>query len=1104
MQVSQTIPKDPAYPPSMDWALLRREGIKHIERLGSQIWTDFNEHDPGITMLEVICYALTDLGYRANLPAADLFANYMKEKPFYSAAEILTSRPVTAIDVRKILVDIPGVHNAWVEQTEDAEVRFWLGNAFSSEALSEALTPFADMYNLPPERIKLFSSIETDNRLIAAMYGCKTNKEKKDAVDLFIKDLVQKVNNYIDNQLTAEERDNLHKTLLSYMAEHYMQESTSFLEENVMGDISLTALTAAEKKFVYHSFLKLQKEQEYFQWGPAVPADPNTTLTKVVYKHEGLRHFFYFEPILCLLLTGSLRFEPVPESTDGEEYYNLFIPKGIYKVSLDLERDANVEANDIVAEALRRLHHIRNLGEDFDHDIRIIEKVKMGIELNLQIDPTKDKLDVFANVYARIQEYLTPQVRFYSLEEMMNRYCVFTFDVSAFEALEDAMLPAPVIAAMRTFGGKEFTGENEFKKAIAASLDKDSFEEYYDQLFVHARKKYDADRVYRGPLLNHGFIDEAEFAKTQPRQTVYKSDLYQLITAVEGVSRVDRIRMFTCKEKNRLMDDWCLAFDCRCLPELDFDCSEFYVNSGTMEIAVLPEDVMNYFEMHSRASTKLNREGSLDLPFPVGISRPDLTSFTSVQEDFPRTYKIGRTGIASRETALRKAQTKQLKGYLLFFDQLLSNYLAQLANVQQLLSVKNASLQAHQPLYDISGVRDLLSHFAPGEDWDHFISDVNNAYVTDLAVMTEGNTTQKKIRQNRILDHLLSRFGESFTDYAMALYRIERPVEAGDIWEDEHGLEESLADKQRFLDHLPDLSANRGSGFNFYADDTNAAIFWDTDNVAGLRKRICAKAGIDSWNTRTITCRPDFIVRVAPVRNLEGAPVYDRHEYYVKKDDQSAARLLVSTEKFSTPSAAETKSLEFLNASVDINNYGIVNGNIIGFWHNIPEDEREIGNAMMLETKPNSDHIQQRLAYLRKLASGNCQDDNFHLLEHLLLRPRSDRYVNLLRPMVCCVDKPALVDPYSFWITVIIPDWAGRFANPVQLNNFKQTVRMETPAHVAIRFCLLSRDQMYSFEKLYYEWLKQLCSAEREELPETTDELVAFMNSLADSIIHYQ
>ena len=41
---------------------LREMGIEEIQKLSGKIWTDFNLHDPGVTILEQLCYALTDLG----------------------------------------------------------------------------------------------------------------------------------------------------------------------------------------------------------------------------------------------------------------------------------------------------------------------------------------------------------------------------------------------------------------------------------------------------------------------------------------------------------------------------------------------------------------------------------------------------------------------------------------------------------------------------------------------------------------------------------------------------------------------------------------------------------------------------------------------------------------------------------------------------------------------------------------------------------------------------------------------------------------------------------------------------------------------------------
>ena len=60
--------------PSLDFEFLRSEGIAAIEAMASTTWTDYNHHDPGITILEQLCYALTDYSYRADYPLPDLLS----------------------------------------------------------------------------------------------------------------------------------------------------------------------------------------------------------------------------------------------------------------------------------------------------------------------------------------------------------------------------------------------------------------------------------------------------------------------------------------------------------------------------------------------------------------------------------------------------------------------------------------------------------------------------------------------------------------------------------------------------------------------------------------------------------------------------------------------------------------------------------------------------------------------------------------------------------------------------------------------------------------------------------------------------------------------
>ena len=120
-----SIPKSVATEDDLDFYFLREKGIQYIEELGGVLWTDFNSHDPGITMLEMLCYAITDLGNRIETPIQNLLASKDPSKgfaeQFYKSEEIFPNKPVTALDYRKIFIDIDGVRNCWL-RTFDKKV----------------------------------------------------------------------------------------------------------------------------------------------------------------------------------------------------------------------------------------------------------------------------------------------------------------------------------------------------------------------------------------------------------------------------------------------------------------------------------------------------------------------------------------------------------------------------------------------------------------------------------------------------------------------------------------------------------------------------------------------------------------------------------------------------------------------------------------------------------------------------------------------------------------------------------------------------------------------------------------------------------------------
>jgi hypothetical protein len=112
IQISITPPVDK----SQDFAFLREQGLNIVQAVASETWTDHNLHDPGITMLEAFCYALTEMGLRTGMDMRDLVASDAngRKAEFFTAAQVLPVAPVTVTDFRKTLIDHPLVQNAWV------------------------------------------------------------------------------------------------------------------------------------------------------------------------------------------------------------------------------------------------------------------------------------------------------------------------------------------------------------------------------------------------------------------------------------------------------------------------------------------------------------------------------------------------------------------------------------------------------------------------------------------------------------------------------------------------------------------------------------------------------------------------------------------------------------------------------------------------------------------------------------------------------------------------------------------------------------------------------------------------------------------------------
>ncbi len=134
MQTAPRISLAAPLPPAMDFASLLAAATATAQAVSGGRWTDYNEHDLGVTILEALCYALTDIAYRAGHPMADILASSgkahdvsAKQQTLFTPESVLTSAPVTRADLQdRITAKIPTTRSARLHPVQGRRAHFAL------------------------------------------------------------------------------------------------------------------------------------------------------------------------------------------------------------------------------------------------------------------------------------------------------------------------------------------------------------------------------------------------------------------------------------------------------------------------------------------------------------------------------------------------------------------------------------------------------------------------------------------------------------------------------------------------------------------------------------------------------------------------------------------------------------------------------------------------------------------------------------------------------------------------------------------------------------------------------------------------------------------
>jgi len=609
-------------------------------------------------------------------------------------------------------------------------------------------------------------------------------------------------------------------------------------------------------------------------------------------------------------------------------------------------------------------------------------------------------------------------------------------------------------------------------------------------------KGYTTDEIFDGPfLLDHGFIDPEELQEADLRSEVRLSDLMKIIMNIEGVKLINDISIGNCDSDEEVLNEWVI-----CIPEdtkpVLCDKSVFSYNKG-----VLPLN-MNYTQVElykaelkedaELASEITDHEKDLQLPEGRYLS-PE--SYTTIQNEFPETYGIGSTGLAGNPSPERKAQAKQLKGYLLFFDKILASYFKHLGEVKELLSVNGGLDKSYftQVIEDIKDFKDLV------KDYPTSISETSNRKLTEVLFEQQDDFIT---RRNEILDHLLARFAEKFSDYAFLMK---------ELYGTAHN-EIVLTNKKAFLKDYVAISSARGSAFNYYKQPESN--LWDTDNISGFQKRISRLVGIKNYNRRTLS---HSNVDIYAYENTDGEVVF---RWRIK--DESDTILLSSTIDYNTINAANNELylavLQIIDSKEkairDLPNDAISDETVVEFFkiNKSPANKYSFGIVNPEYPVSSTDFIiayqytyydtvselKEAMLNIIDFMKFRFTEEGIFLVEHILLRPHtepdSDTPKDSDAPFlpICTENCEDLcgIDPYSYRVSIVIPGYTYRFSNADFRTYMENLIREELPAHVLAKICWVGH-RANNLENLIQQYFKIQKTEEKSALQAIDEQIAA-------------
>lgn len=316
------------------------------------------------------------------------------------------------------------------------------------------------------------------------------------------------------------------------------------------------------------------------------------------------------------------------------------------------------------------------------------------------------------------------------------------------------------------------------------------------------KKAYPIETIFNGPRLENGFIlDEDLLSRTQ-RQELYASDLIRIMMGFGQVKDVHFVSMATDQFADAAeRQEWVLPLDkTRVLRLANIQELPLRIFQSGVLVELNLNKISQRIAQLRQATIDARDGGERDIAVPFGLPQ-NLTHYAEIQNRLTENYGLSELGLPFEASAQERANAKQLRAYLLFFDQILANLFAQLGHVKQTLAIQ-------QPEQRETYHSQVLGRTQPETATKELFAEVREKDFLDALANDDARDFD---RRNRIMTHLLARFNESFPDFSLlSLKRRDYLRAKGKLLEnyDRLSRERSRAYDYVSTPSLPDARAN--------------------------------------------------------------------------------------------------------------------------------------------------------------------------------------------------------------------------------------------------------------------------------------------------------